>query len=148
MQMSATDIKKYPKFACYVSVSIPRDIIPNNFILEKIKKFSGDISTAKIKEALTWGKGPMIKITDLPEGTLGEFTPDSNSNEIRVDVDVVKEFEKGKGLRKTPRGRMVYLAGVTLLHELTHWADDQDGVDTAGEEGELFEKEVYGGVID
>ena len=41
----------------------------------------------------------------------------------------------------------VYLVGVTILHELTHWGDDQDGVDRPGEEGEEFEIKVYGKVI-
>ena len=145
MQMSAADIKKYPKFARYVSVSIPRDIIPNDFILQKIRKFAGEISITKIKEALKWGKGPMIKITQLGS-TDGAFTPNTSSNEIRIDVDRVKDFEAGKGLGKTGHGKQVYMVGVILLHELTHWADDQDGVDTAGEEGWLFENEVYGGV--
>ena len=44
-------------------------------------------------------------------------------------------------------GKLVYLVGVTLLHELAHWADDQDGVDTSGEEGELYEKDVYGKLV-
>jgi hypothetical protein len=38
------------------------------------------------------------------------------------------------------------MVGVILLHELVHWADDQDGVDTVGEEGFSFEDAVYGGV--
>ena len=65
----------------------------------------------------------------------------------------MKEFEAGKGLRATTSGKQVYLVGVTLLHELTHWADAQDGHDDAvpgdpgNEEGEAFERAVYGGVI-
>jgi len=50
-------------------------------------------------------------------------------------------------------GKKVYLVGVTILHELTHWADAQDGVDDAvpgdpsNEEGEAYEKGVYGEVL-
>ncbi len=145
MQMTKEDIKAYPKFAKYVSVNIP-DVANVVKIITNIQKYAGTISLAKIKEALVWGKGPMINVTVLV-GAYGEFTPDSNSNEIRISDKVVKEFEEGKGLRKTPKGVFVYLAGVTLLHELTHWADDQDGVDTPGEEGEAFEQAIYGGVI-
>lgn len=60
---------------------------------------------------------------------------------------MVEEFEAGKGLRKTATGKLVYLVGVTILHELTHWADDQDGVQEIGEEGNRYEKSVYGKVI-
>ncbi len=45
------------------------------------------------------------------------------------------------------------VAGVTLLHELTHWADAQDGVDNpvpgdpTNEEGMAFERDIYGKVM-
>lgn len=43
---------------------------------------------------------------------------------------------------------MLYLVGVTLLHELVHWCEDQDGVDqTLSKEGLDFEQMVYGRVI-
>jgi hypothetical protein len=143
--MQKDDITKYPKFARYVSIEVPK-VAKIDVIINSIKKFSGTIDKKKITDALIWGQGPMIKITDLKDA-FGEFTPNSSSNEIRVQTKMIKEFEAGKGLRRTVTGQLVYLAGVTLLHELTHWADDQDGVDTAGEEGEHFEKAIYGKVI-
>jgi len=39
------------------------------------------------------------------------------------------------------------LLKVTAQHELVHYFDDQGGVDYPGEEGELFEKAVWGKVI-
>ena len=145
MQMLAADIRAYPRFARYVSISIPRDVIPNNTILNNIQTFAGTIDIDTIKDALRWGQGPMIKITQLGS-TDGEFTPNSSSNEIRIDIDRVRAFERGGGRGRTGTGHMVYMVGVILLHELTHWADDQDGVDTPGEEGWDFEQAVYGGV--
>jgi hypothetical protein len=143
--MTAADIKKYPKFAAYVSKNIPEvRFVPA--IIATIKKLAGDIKADKIKKALEWGSGPMIKIVDT-NAYEGEFTPDENSQEIRIRKRRVDEFEAGKGLVKTPNGKLVYFVGVTLLHELTHWADDQDGVDTPGEEGEQFETAMYGGVV-
>lgn len=144
MQMSGGDITKYPKLKQYVSVAIPKvvDVKP---IMEAIHKYAGIIDEQKLKEALEWGKGPMIKIVVMND--LGQFTPNSQSNEIRIQEAMVKDFEAGKGLRQTKKGKLVYLVGVTLLHELTHWADDQDGLDTEGEEGEHFENAVYGKVI-
>jgi Metallopeptidase toxin 3 len=144
MQMSREDIRNFPKLHQYVSCKIPevRDV---QIIINTIQKRAGTITKATIKEALVWGKGPMLKVVDM--APLGEFTPDTSSNEIRLQKAMVRDFEAGKGLRKTAFGKLVFLVGVTILHELTHWADDQDGVDTPGEEGELFEKDVYGKVI-
>ena len=146
MQMSGDDIKKYPKFKQYVSIAIPK-VVEATTIIKAIHKYAGVIEESKIKEALLWGKGPMIKIVVMDD--YGQFTPNSLSNEVRIQEKIVKEFESGskKSLKKTKSGKLVYLVGVTLLHELTHWADDQDGIDTEGEEGEHFENAIYGKVI-
>ena len=75
------------------------------------------------------------------------------SNEIQIDEDLVKDFEAGKGIVKNAAGKQVYLVGATLLHELTHWADAQDGVDhpvpgdPSNEEGNAYEKGVYGKIL-
>jgi hypothetical protein len=143
MQLSRADIKKYPKFAKYVSLRMP-EVAREATIINKIQSLSGTITKAKIKEALEWGKGPMVKVADLGDSVNGEFTPDEGSNEIRINRKRVEQFEAGKGLERTAYGRLVYVVGTILLHELTHWADDQDGVDTAGEEGKMFEEAIYG----
>ena len=39
------------------------------------------------------------------------------------------------------------LMEATLLHELVHWGDWQDGKDQDGEEGNLFEIAAYGEVL-
>jgi Metallopeptidase toxin 3 len=106
----------------------------------------GQLNKAKLAAALKWGHGPSVKITTLV-GAIGEFTPFIGSNEIRIETKIVKDFEKGKGVRVAKAGN-VFLVGVTLLHELVHWGDDQDGIDRLGEEGAEFETLVYGKVID
>jgi len=66
---------------------------------------------------------------------------------------LVQAFEAGSDLRPTRKGVLVSVTGVTLLHELTHWADAKDGVDDpvpgdpSNEEGNAFELEVYGRII-
>lgn len=143
MQLSPADITAYPKFAKYVSLSMP-EIAQVAMIVVKIKQLAGKISTQKIKESLVWGKGPMVTVADLPADTNGEFTPNIKSHEIRVNRQRVAQFESGKGLEKTKYGKLVYIIGTILLHELTHWADDQDGVQYPGEEGKVFEQAMYG----
>jgi hypothetical protein len=151
MQMQAADIKKFRRFAAFVSVKMP-EVARVDPIISTIQTLAGAVDKKTIKDALFWGKGPVIKIVPGLKcgGTdaLGCFDFGSHSDVIEIGEETVKEFEAGKGLRKTPKGQLVFLVGVTLLHELTHWADDQDSVDDPPvEEGEEFEKQTYGGVI-
>lgn len=141
--MNSSDIKKYPKLAYYVKYNIPQ-VLHVSPIIMALKKVGG-IKKSKIKQALKWGIGPEINITTLVKA-YGAFTPNSKSNEIRIDIKLVEQFEKGKDVRLARAGN-VYLIGVTLLHELVHWADDQNGKDRPGEEGEEFEKLIYGKVV-
>lgn len=143
MQLSRNDIRKYPKFHYYVSVNMP-EVAKVPAIVNTIDRLAGTIAKSKIRRALQWGHGPMVKVADLPDDTNGEFTPGCNSNEIRINRKRVQQFENGRGLEATASGRLVYVVGTILLHELTHWADDQDGVDTEGEEGKMFEEAIYG----
>lgn len=158
MKMDPADIKRFPKFHYYVSINMP-EVGKVTSIINAIKGLSGTIDAKTIQDALLWNQGPQIKIVKglkskkTGKPSHGQFSMGSKSQEIRINEDTVKEFEKGKGLRKTVTGKLVYLVGVTLLHELTHWADDQDGVDdpipgdASNEEGVQFEKKVYGGVV-
>jgi hypothetical protein len=152
MQMQAADIAKFPRFAAYVSVKMP-EVTKVDTIISAIHKYAGAVSKSVIKDALLWGQGPIIKIVSGltcsgGAGAVGCFRFGTASNEVEIEEWTVKDFEAGKGLRKTPKGQMVYLVGAILLHELTHWADDQDSVDDPPfEEGDAFTRDVYGGVI-
>jgi len=143
MRMLNSDIKKYPKLSYYVKVNMPQ-VLNVSSLVNAMNKI-GNINRTQLREALSWGRGPQIKITKLASA-YGEFSPNSKSNELRIDTDLVKDFEKGKGT-KVARAGNVYLVGVTLLHELIHWGDDQNGIDRKGEEGSEFERLVYGRVI-
>ena len=142
MQMSKADISKFKQFHRYVSLKMP-EVSGVFAIINEIQKQAGTISKNKIKEALQWGKGPLIKIEVMDEA--GKFMP--GTNVIKIRKFRVEQFEKGDGITTAPNGKLVYYVGVILLHELTHWADDQDGVDNPLEEGDEFEKAIYGGVV-
>ena len=129
--------------AGYVRDNIP-EIIRIPAIVRAFEKIGG-INMTTLRDALTWSSGPSIKVTRLVD-SFGAFSPGMGSQEIRVDTGVVEEFEAGKGVRVARAGN-AFLLGVTLLHELMHWADDQDGVQRSDEEGITFEREVYGRVI-
>jgi hypothetical protein len=143
MKMSAGDQLNFPKLKQYVRVKLPE--VANNPTIRAAMLSIAQLNHAKLKAALAWGNEPTLNVTPLIDA-VGEFTPDIGSNEIRLDTTMVNEFEAGRGWRNAKAGR-VLLVGVTILHELTHWGDDQDGIDRPGEEGEEFERRVYGKVI-
>ena len=81
---------------------------------------------------------PTVKPAHL-QNAYGEFTPNSNSTEIRISISLLEDYEKGNA--KDP------ILDATIMHEIIHYFDDLDGIDYPGEEGELWEKASYGKVI-
>jgi hypothetical protein len=154
MKLDDDTIRTYPKFHYYVRVNIP-DVRNVTAIISQIKKLSGSTSRATIMNALKWGENPTIKLVPnlICAGVKAYGCYSWGSNELQVDEDLVKDFEAGKGLVRNAAGKRVYLVGATLLHELTHWADAQDGVDNpvpgdpTNEEGNAYEKGVYGKIL-
>ena len=147
MRMDPEDIKAYKKFRYYVSTNIPQ-VRDMPFIINALKRFSGNSSEDRIKEALLWNKGPMIQLVEglVCGGVQASGCYRVDSNIIRIEKDHVEEFEAGKGLRHTATGKLVYLVGLTLLHELCHWANDGTGEEDLTHE--RFEQALYGKVID
>jgi hypothetical protein len=130
MKMSAADIAAYPKFYQYVKNDISA-LTSVAAIVNAIKKFSGSTTKAMIKQALQWRFGPTVKVVPrLVCGTVRAYgCYPWGSDIIQIDEVLVKAFEAGNDKRATISGAMVSVAGVTLLHELTHWADAKDGID-------------------
>lgn len=140
MIMNLMDQKTYPNFKYYIKNDLPKvHSIPK--IANALLK-NGEIKKNNLRVVLGWGFQPTIKVVTMPKNQCGEFTPNSKSNELRISKSLVDEFEKSGGAAKITR-----LVGATILHELAHWGDDQDGKDIPGEEGNLFETEAYGSVI-
>ena len=98
----------------------------------------GQASRATFFSSLLSYKNPSLKEASL-FGAFGEFTPNSGSTEIRIDKGLLERFERGTASN--------ILLDATVLHELIHYLDDQNGKDYLGEEGELWEKASYGKVI-
>jgi hypothetical protein len=142
--MRDADVVTFPKFARYVRRSLPTVVdVPS--IVQGFAKY-GQINRTTLKRALAWGNNPRITIRAIPDA-IGLFDASVDPNEISIHTRIVQEFEDGHGFRKNKWGKNVYLVGVTLLHELIHWADNLDGTDFPDEEGEQFERDVYGMVI-
>ena len=132
---------QYPKLTNYIQNTIQK-AANDPKVLAALAKYS-EMSVADVKKALTWGQGPTINVTAL-KGAYGEFTPNSGSTELRLDVGLVKKLEAATGTKELD---FQFLVEVTTLHEFTHYGDDQDGKDIPGEEGEHFENAAYGTVV-
>lgn len=150
MIISHADQTRYPKFSRYVRKSLPT--IANVASMRRAFLKYAQMNRTTLQRALAWGNQPTLKITALtssPGSFLnGEFTPGISSNEIRLNEILVAAYENGTpahlAFTTNAAGTKMPRVGVTILHELVHWGDDQDGIDYPGEEGELFEQAVYG----
>jgi len=131
LKLSPGMCSKYPTAAARIS-SLDKRITQK--MLNAFAQY-GQASRADVLKALRAGQGPDVKPANLPN-TCGQFTPNVNSQELRINERLLQDYENG--LRS---GKQL---DATVLHELTHYFDDQDGVDYPGEEGELFEAASYG----
>ena len=120
-----------------------RKFVRNKDVQAAMQKF-GQLDLKQLKADLKNGKGPLIKVANLT-GAYGSFTPNTGSNELRVDEDLLKKQDEATGDKKKD---YKFLTGVTILHENTHRGDDQNGVDYPGEEGSQMEQASFGVVVD
>ena len=132
--MQLKDTKTFPKFAKYVSTILPL-MAHVKSIVSAIDSISELGDEKAIKDALSWGHGPVLEIRILIDKQIGNkvcspragYTP--HTNIIVMRQRDVSAYEQGKDMRKTANGHMVHIVGVQLLHELTHWARDKAGKD-------------------
>lgn len=134
------DQKKYPNLRNYVRYSLPK--VSGIPIIANALLKNGEIKKRNLGAVLAWGSQPLVTVSFMIKNQCGEFTPNTHSNEIRISSALANKFEQSGGTKTT-----TLLIGATILHELAHWGDDQDGKDIAGEEGNLFESAAYGHLI-
>ncbi|EPR74065.1 hypothetical protein ADIWIN_0874 [Winogradskyella psychrotolerans RS-3] len=141
----------YPKLTEYLKNQLPT-IKDNSTIVNAIKAYT-DLTTAQIEQHLEWGEGPIVEIVQLDSfcttcnsDTYGLFQSSSNPDTLYIDIDLVNDLENS-----TPNSVLAnsfaFLVGVTILHEYVHYGDNLDGTDYPGEEGQLFEEDVYGQTV-
>ena len=142
--ISKEQAEKYPRLNLYLQKGI-QGILDNPKIMDALR-YAGRFSDNQIKEMVTYGKGPIINVTNT-DGSYGYFTPKSNSKTLNIDEETVKKLEDAKGF---DADIYLFLVAVTILHESSHYGDDlagnPEGPDR--EDGNEFEKRAYGKVID
>ena len=94
-------------------------------------------------EALTHGRGPLVRIVTIPGTANGQHTP--GVDEVKIDPLVANQYETGRDPKFKEPGWMVWES--TVLHEIVHWARFKGKKPRAfqgNEAGEEFEKLAYG----
>lgn len=138
----------YPRFTQLIKSELKMYVMSNPNILAALKKFTG-LTEAEIKTHLTWGKGPTLKIEDIPttyygDKPIGQFRP-ADPNSIIINKSDVAAFESYQGFT---REAMWFLLAVSVLHEYVHYGDYKfDGIQAQTEVGFAFEYELYGRYI-
>jgi hypothetical protein len=143
----------YPKFTRYVRDSLPA--VANIKSVQRAFLEYAQLDRTTLKRALQWGFAPVLCVVDIvsPAGKFrnGFFT--KGTHIIKLNRLLVQAYEDGTppdlAFSHTASGAELPRVGVTILHELVHWGDNQDGVDYGvdTEEGNLFEVAVYGANI-
>jgi RHS repeat-associated protein len=145
-EMDRIQAQQYKNLAQYLRSGI-QGIANNSKVMNALMKY-GQFSKEDILNDLKWGNGPKVNITSI-KGAFGEFTPDIGSKEIRINEKYIKQLESATGEDKD---LLLFIIAVKILHEYTHYGDDQDGIDYVGsvgnkEEGDAFELTAYGKII-
>jgi hypothetical protein len=151
--MSADDVQAHPEFASYVRYKFPQ-LIHVGPVVHNLKKH-GSLTTEEITHALQWGNDPLIVITDLSNNQCGVPAAfgcfeHSKPDQVEIDPEFVNDFENdpnGAGTGKNAGGKGVFIAGVTLLHEMCHWGNFMHGTAETQEEGAAFERATYGKIV-
>ena len=128
--ISKEQAKKYPKLNLYLQKGI-QGILNNPKIIHALR-VAGRFNDEQIKEMVTYGKGPIINVTNTDD-SYGYFTPDRNSKTLNINEEIVEELESSEGIDADV---CLFLTAVTILHESAHYGDDLAG-NPEGEKGKM-----------
>lgn len=155
MRMTNPQILRYPRFHSYIRLEMPK-VASAKRIVSQLSRLSGASSRPTVLSGLRWGTDPLLTVVPNLMSSSGRRAYGLyrwGGNEIQIDEQLVLDFQAGRGKVPLSNGKQVYLVGATVLHELCHWADAQDGVDDpvpgdpSNEEGNAFENAIYGAVL-
>ena len=139
--ISKEQAKKYPRLNLYLQKGI-QGILKNPTIMKALR-IAGRFTDKQIQEMVTYGKGPIVNVTQLIENQDGYFDPEENSKVLNISKNIVNDLEDPEG----PNADVaLFIVGVSILHEFSHYGDylagSPDGKDR--EDGDIFEELAYG----
>ncbi|QXU43076.1 hypothetical protein [Pedobacter sp. D749] len=158
MVISPQDMVKYPKLTALVKGLYNR-VASNPKIIAALVKYTGFTQTSVLNDLKFDKRGPIIYVT--PKEQMKTYIPktksynypygrcisdDANKPFIFLNKEFIDLLEAANGANADA---LVILLATTILHEYVHWSDNNFGLSPslAGEMGELFEKDAFGGVL-
>jgi hypothetical protein len=139
MKVSATLIKDYPDVALWITNKLP-DVKKRAKVFKAFQKY-GQLKEKVAERALEDGNPPIVEYRHMGAAN-GEYHPKKWPDTVFIAMAICEKFQKSAADAKDPR--MHLLVESTLLHEIVHWGDWQDGDESRFEAGKAFEKEAYG----
>lgn len=156
--ISPQDMVKYPKFTALVKGLYNR-VATTPKIIAALIKYTGFTQTSILNDLKFDKRGPIIYIT--PKEQLKTYNPktksysypygrcisdDVNKHYIFLNKEFIDLLEIANGDNSDA---LIVLIATTILHEYVHWSDNNFGLSPslAGEMGDLFEKDAFGGVL-
>lgn len=136
---------QYPRLTEYLKNQLPTVAnIPK--ITNAIHEFT-QLPLTQIQNDLQWNEGPIVEIIQLDNYKPGEtdantagYFDKSTPDRVYLDIDYVNLVEN----ETSDPDALLFWIGTTVLHEYVHYGDFSNGFDYEGEEGRLFEIQVYG----
>lgn len=143
-QISAAQQTAHPRATAFVRDEMPK-VANDSRLTGHLDTFGTNTgATARsIASDVAWGAGPTVNFTAL-SGANGEFTP--GTTELRINETIPTDYQAEADAARLRAHEL--LLESTIIHEFTHYLDDQDGSDRSGEEGQDFEEANYGVDID
>ena len=148
-ELDANQVRQYPILAQLLKNGI-QDFKNSPDVMHALMKY-GQLSKKQILNDLEWGNGPKVKVLSIErKAVAGRFLQNRGSNILELNKEIAAQLEKATGKEKEVL--LFYIADI-ILHEYTHYGDDQDGVQYSGvegnaEAGNAFEIAAFGAVID
>jgi hypothetical protein len=155
MQFDRTLTKHYPKLTAWISQNIPRvrDNKPDvwSAFRDTVTRIGIDLTTAE--RAVAVNNYPPTIDACILVGAYGAFKPVLKCNRDRIFLArwFCRDFEHiDRDI--TIVSWMDLALEATILHEMVHWADYKDGVETDDDDegddiGAQFEKDAYNTVV-
>jgi Metallopeptidase toxin 3 len=151
MQYSKGNDKRYSCLQEYLQKDI-FDLVKKPGVLAAILSI-GEINGACLTEALKWGAGPTVWVDPDMTERFGFFWGEKYNTQLNIAGFLVDAYKEDRDWVQTTCGR-VRLLGITILHELVHWADLRDGVarpdqkNPEKEVGNIFEIKAFGRIVE
>lgn len=137
-------LTEYKKFVEYVIFDLSVIAQTEPRILEGMRRFGKFGSRDAAAYVIDYGTPPGIVIDHIPGGYMGEYI--LGQDVVRIDSLLASCSPHLIRQWSTPIDGTaeIHTSGITILHEIVHWREYLGGNTSEVEEGDAFERYVFG----